>query len=135
MKQKTFTILGIVLIVISLIFSFTGISSAIRFNTSIWTDGIWFMILGTVSAFALGIIYLLFGLNKLKINKLSNLSAKFMITGLGISIIGVPLIYLLIMVTNSDPMGLILAVPIMFISYLLAIIALVLAIISVFKAK
>jgi len=134
MQQKTYTILGIIIIAISLILSSTWIPSSIRSNPSIWVDGIWFMILGILSVFVLGILYLLFGLGKLEINRLSNISVKFILVGFGISIVGIPLLYLYITITNSDPMGLILAAPILFISYLLSIIALVLAIISIFKS-
>jgi len=132
MKQRTYILFGIINIIISLILSATWIPQNIRDHTSIWVDGIWLMILAFISAFFLGVLFLLFGFNKLKINSLSDKSLKFMITGLGMGIISLPVLLLVVGLTGN--LGYFwLGIPLLFISYLCTIISLILAIISIFR--
>src|SRR3989338_1064976 len=132
MKQRTYILFGIIKIIISLILSATWIPQNIRDHTSIWADGIWLMILAFISAFFLGVLFLLFGFNKLKINSLSDKSLKFMITGLGMGIISLTVLLLVVGLTGN--LGYFwLGIPLLFISYLCTIISLILAIISIFR--
>ena len=132
MKQRTYVLFGIIIIIISLVLSATWIPENIRNHMSIWVDGIWLMILAFISAFFLGVLFLLFGFNKLKINSLSDKSLKFMITGLGMGIISLPVLLLVVGLTGN--LGYFwLGIPLLFISYLCTIISLILAIISIFR--
>ncbi|HLC74075.1 MAG TPA: hypothetical protein VJH20_05575 [Candidatus Nanoarchaeia archaeon] len=132
MKQRTYVLFGIIIIIISLVLSATWIPENIRNHMSIWVDGIWLMILAFVSAFLLGVLFLFFGFGKFKINTLSDKSLKFMIAGLGISIIGFSLLLLISGLTGN--IGFLwLGIPLLPISYLCVIISLILLIISIFK--
>jgi len=134
MKRKTYLILGALLVLISLILFFAWVPSSVRFSTSIWVDGLWFMILGIISGFILGVSYLLFGFNKFRINRLSNLSVKFVIVALALILVGAFLIYFFIILIGGEPMGILLIVPISFVSYFLSLVALILCIVSIFKS-
>jgi hypothetical protein len=134
MKNKKYLLTGILLIIISLIFLPSWLP-VIFTGKSMWTDNDWFTSYGFLSLLVLGILYLLMAVNKLKINKLSNLSIKLLITGLTISIIGIPIIFLIIAITTVDSWFGLSGFILLFISGLLFVLSLILCVISLFKTE
>lgn len=134
MKNKKYLITGVSLIIISLIFSLSWLPAILN-GKSMWADNGQLMSFGFVSLLALGILYLLMAINKLKINKLSNLSIRLLFTGLAISIIGVPIIFLIISITNVDSWFGLSGFILLFISGFLFVLSLILCIISLFQKE
>lgn len=132
MKNKKYLITGILLIIISLVLSPSWLPAMFT-GKSMWADNDWFISYGLLSLLALGIFYFLMAIGKLKINKLSNLSIKLLFTGLLISIIGIPIIFLIITITNVDSWFGLSGFILLFISGFLFILSLILCIVSLFQ--
>lgn len=90
---------------------------------------------GVIALFITGIIHLLFGIGKLKTNKLSDWSIKLMMLSVIIGVGGSLIIFLVLTLSRSDPMGFILILPFVYLAGLLVIISCILSVISIFKKK
>lgn len=130
MKPITYKIFGGITFI-------SGIPFFHNWITSIDTgaDGLWIPFLIGLILCVAGTSYVLFGMDTIKISKSSNRSLGTMIVAFFVAVGGSLLTWLYSVLTDADPMGLILVLGFIYLGAIIALIAFFLLIIAVIKRE